>query len=140
VRGVTLEKLDQLITEEVEKVKAEGVTESEFEKARNQKEAELGNDNGTMLARARNLANAHLFLGKTEEVNNELKRYLAVKREDLQRVAKKYFDPKKVHIVHYPVPAPPKLDAPSAPKEDSAKEQSEEDLRKRKRAVTPKAK
>jgi predicted Zn-dependent peptidase len=138
-RGVTLAKLDQLITEEVEKVKAEGVTADEFEKARNQKEAELANDNGTMLARARNLANAHLFLGKTEEVNNELNRYLAVKREDLQRVAKKYLDAGKVHIVHYPVPAPPKLDAPTAPKDDSPKEQSEEDLRKRKRATVPKA-
>lgn len=138
-RGVTLEQLDKLITEEVEKVKAEGVSEEEFSKAQNQKEAELASDNGTMMARARNLANAHLFQGKTEEVNNELKRYLAVKREDLQRVAKTYFDQKKVFVVHYPVPTP-KLDVPSAPKEDGPGDQSEEDLRKRKRAVTPKAK
>jgi zinc protease len=138
-RGVTLEKLDQLITEEVEKVKADGVSEEEFAKALNQKESELANQNGTMMARARNLANAHLFYGKTEEVNNELNRYFAVKREDLQRVAKTYFDPQKVHVVHYPVPTAPKLDVPSAPKEDSPKDQSEEDLRKRKRATAPKA-
>jgi zinc protease len=138
-RGVTLEKLDQLITEEVEKVKVGGVTEEEFSKALNQKEAEIASENGTMLARARSLANAHLFYGKTDEVNKELDHYLAVKREDLQRVAKKYFDADKVFIVHYPVPGAPKLDVPSAPKEDSPKEQSEEDLRKRKRAVAPKA-
>lgn len=117
-RGVTLEKLDTLITEEVEKVKADGVTEDEFSKALNQKEAELASDNGTMMARARNLANAHLFQGKTAEVNNELNRYFAVKREDLQRVAKKYFVPEKVFIVHYPV-AGPKLDVPTAPKSET---------------------
>ncbi len=138
-RGVTLEQLDKLITEEVEKVKAEGVTEEEFAKALNQKEAEIANENGTMLARARSLANAHLFYGDTNEVNKELDHYLAVKREDLQRVAQKYCDSSKTYILHYPVPGP-KLDVPSAPKEDSPANQSEEDLRKRKRAVAPKAK
>ncbi len=138
-RGVALETLDKLMTEEVEKVKADGVTAEEFSKALNQKEAEIASENGTMLARARSLANAHLFYGKTDEVNKELEHFLAVKREDLQRVANKYFDPNKVFILHYPVPGP-KLDVPSAPKEDSPQDQSEEDLRKRKRAVTPAAK
>jgi predicted Zn-dependent peptidase len=119
--GVALETLDKMIGEEVEKVRAEGVTEAEFEKALNQKESELANDNGSMMARARNLANAHLFYGKTEEVNKELDKYLAVKREDLQRVAKKYFTPDKSYRVHYVVPERPKLDAtPSAPKEGGA--------------------
>ncbi len=100
--GVPLEKLDALMTEEVEKVKAEGVTEEEFQKALNQKESELANENGTMLARAKNLAHAHLFEGGTDEVNKQLDHYLAVKREDLQRVAKKYFPSDKVYILHYP--------------------------------------
>jgi predicted Zn-dependent peptidase len=100
--GTSLEKLDALMTEEVEKVKAEGVTEEEFQKALNQKEAELANENGSMSARAKNLAHAHLFMGGTAEVNKQLDRYLAVKREDLQRVAKKYFVSDEVHILHYP--------------------------------------
>ena len=100
-----------------------------------------------MMARARNLANAHLFFGSTDEVNKELSRYLSVKREDLQRVAKLYLDEKKVHVVHYAVPespaapgAPPgaKPSAPEAkPADKKSAEQSEEDLRKRKRAVAP---
>jgi zinc protease len=151
-RGVTLDQLDKLITEEVEKVKTDGVTEEEFSKALNQKEAELANQNGSMSARARNLANAHLFFGDTNEVNKELGRYLAVKREDLQRVAKLYLDKEKVHVVHYVVPEAPKLDpTPTAPgegKSDEAKkpakksaavDQSSDDLRKRKRAVAPRA-
>jgi zinc protease len=120
-RGVTLATLDKMIDEEVQKVREQGVTEEEFAKALAQKESELANNNGSMLARARNLANAHLFRGKTADVNNELDRFLAVKREDLQRVAKKYFDPENLYIVHYVVPEP-KLDAtPSAPKEDAPK-------------------
>ena len=59
-----------------------------------------------MLARAKNLANAHVFEGGTDEVNKQLDHYLAVKREDLQRVAKKYFITDKVHILHYPAAEP----------------------------------
>ena len=106
IQGVPLEKLDALMTEEVEKVKTEGVTEEEFAKAMNGKEAEIANGNGAMLARAKNLANAHVFEGGTDEVNKQLDHYLAVKREDLQRVAKKYFITDKVHILHYPAAEP----------------------------------
>jgi predicted Zn-dependent peptidase len=106
IQGVPLEKLDALMTEEIEKVKAEGVTEEEFAKAMNGKEAEIANANGAMLARAKNLANAHVFEGGTAEVNKQLDHYLAVKREDLQRVAKKYFITNKVHILHYPAAEP----------------------------------
>jgi zinc protease len=109
IAGTPLEKLDALITDEIEKVKAEGVTEEEFQKALNQQEAELANQNGSMQARAKNLAHAHMFLGGTAEVNKELDRYLAVKREDLQRVAKKYFDSDKVHVLHYPPAAQGKV-------------------------------
>jgi predicted Zn-dependent peptidase len=107
ISGTALEKLDELMTDEVQKVKAEGVTEEEFQKALNQKESELANENGSMLARAKNLANAHVFMGGTAEVNKELDHYLAVKREDLQRVANKYFAADKVHILHYPPAAEP---------------------------------
>jgi predicted Zn-dependent peptidase len=110
-QGATLEKLDALITEEVEKAKAEGVTEEEFAKAMNQKESELANGNGTMLARAKNLANAHVFDGGTDEVNKQLDHYLAVKREDLQRVAKKYFLSDKTYVLHYPAAEPKGGDA-----------------------------
>lgn len=148
-RGVEIAQLDKLIDEEVEKVKAEGVTEEELNKALNQKENELANDNGSMHSRAKNLANAYMFHGGTEEVNKELDHYLAVKREDIQAVAKKYLMPNKVSIVRYPVPEAPKLDAkPTAPTETAPKtsdaeskagEQSAENLQKRKRAIAPKA-
>ncbi|MDB6151151.1 MAG: processing peptidase [Chthoniobacter sp.] len=103
-QGIALEQLDKLITEEVERVKAEGVTEEEFQKARNNKEAEFASSFGTMSVRAKNLARYHVFYGDANLINTELDRYLAVQREDLQRVAKKYFTKEGTNILRYPVP------------------------------------
>ncbi len=109
-QGVSLEQLDKLIDEEVEKVKAEGVTEEEFHKALNQEEAQFASGFGTMSTRARNLARYHTFYGDTNLINTELDRYFAVKREDLQRVAKQYLTKEGVNILRYPAP-----EAPAAP-------------------------
>jgi predicted Zn-dependent peptidase len=103
-QGVELDQLDKLITEEVEKVKAEGVTEEEYRKALNQKEAEFAGSFGSMSARAKNLARYHMFYGDANLINTELDRYFAVKREDLQRVAKKYLTPERTNVLRYPVP------------------------------------
>ncbi len=105
--GVTLDQLDALITEEIEEVKKNGVTEEEFQKARNQKLDEFANAFGTMHARAKDLARYHVFYGDTNLINTELDRYLAVKREDLQRVAEKYFTKDGTFLLRYPVPAAP---------------------------------
>ncbi len=105
--GVALERLDALITEEVEKVKADGVTDEEFQKARNQKEVEFATSFGSMSERARNLARYHVFYHDTNLINTELDRYLAVTRDDLQRVARTYFTTEGTNILRYPVPAAP---------------------------------
>ncbi len=110
--GVTLEQLDQLITEEIDDVKKSGVTEEEFQKSRNQKEDEFANSYGTMHARAQSLARYHVFYGDTNLINTELNRYLAVKREDLQRVAQQYLTKEGVFLLRYPVPAAPAGEAP----------------------------
>ncbi len=103
-RGITLEKLDQLITEEVDLVIAEGVTDEELQKARNAKEAQLASSYGSMASRARGLARYRLFYGDASLVNTEINNYLKVSRADIQRVAKKYFVPTGRNVLHYPVP------------------------------------
>jgi len=117
-QGVTLEQLDALIDDEVEKIKAEGVTEEEFRKALNQQEAEFASNFGTMSARAKNLAHYHMFYGDTNLINTDLDRYFALKREDIQRVAKKYLTKDGVYILRYPAagepPAAPVSNAPGA--------------------------
>jgi zinc protease len=105
-QGVALDELDKLIDEEVADVREHGVTEEEFQKARNQEEAEFAQEFGTMHSRAQHLADYHVFHGDTNLINTELQRYLAVKREDLQRVAKEYLRDDRTQLLRYPVPAP----------------------------------
>ena len=104
-QGVTLERLDQLIDEEVAKVQKDGVTEEELQKAKNSKESETASSYGTMLARATALADYHVFYGDANLINTELDRYLKVTREDLKRVANQYLTAKGKNTLHYPVPA-----------------------------------
>jgi predicted Zn-dependent peptidase len=101
--GATLEELDQTLTQEVERVIQEGVSEEEFQKARNAMESQFAQSGGTMADRARTLAHYSMFYGDTGLINTELQRYLAVERNDLQRVAKKYFTPSGKFVLRYPV-------------------------------------
>ncbi len=106
-RGVTLARLDSLIDEEIAAVKKDGVTEEEYQKALNSKQSELASSYDTALARARGLADYHVFFGDTNKVNTELDDYLKVTREDIKRVANKYFTDNGLNILHYPVPNAP---------------------------------
>ena len=102
--GASLEELDQVLSQEIDQVLREGVTEEEFQKARNAMESQFAQSGGTMADRARTLAHYSMFYGDTSLINTELERYLSVKREDLQRVAKKYFTPSGKFVLRYPVP------------------------------------
>jgi predicted Zn-dependent peptidase len=104
-RGVSIEQLDVLVEEEVQKLVDEGVTSKELQKALNQKEAEIASSVGTMSSRAESLAYYHLWHGDAGRANNELEAYLKVTREDLQRVAKKYLLKERRNTLHYPVPS-----------------------------------
>jgi predicted Zn-dependent peptidase len=102
--GASLEELDKVLSQEIEQVIKEGVTEEEFQKARNAMESQFARSGGTMADRARTLAHYSMFYGDTGLINTELERYLAVKREDLQRVAMKYFTSSGKFVLRYPVP------------------------------------
>lgn len=103
--GVSLEELDAVLKQEISAVLKDGVTEQELEKARNTMEAQYAESGGTMHERASTLAHYHAFYGDTSLINTELERYLAVKREDLHRVAQKYLTQKGRHTLRFPVPA-----------------------------------
>ncbi|MGY8694975.1 MAG: M16 family metallopeptidase, partial [Verrucomicrobiia bacterium] len=104
-RGVSIEQLDALVEEEVQRLIDEGVTSEELQKALNQKEAEIASSVGTMSSRAESLAYYHLWYGDAGRANNELEAYLKVTQEDLQRVAKKYLVKERRNTLHYPVPS-----------------------------------
>jgi predicted Zn-dependent peptidase len=100
--GSSLDELNQILSDEIDLVVKEGVSEEEFQKARNAMESQFAQSGGTMADRARTLAHYSMFYGDTSLINTELERYLAVKREDLHRVAKKYFTVSGKFLLRYP--------------------------------------
>jgi predicted Zn-dependent peptidase len=42
---------------------------------------------------AESLANYHMYFGNSDLINTEIDRYMAVTPEDIQRAARKYYDP-----------------------------------------------
>lgn len=104
-QGVSLERLDTLVSEEVAKLVAEGVTDRELQKAKNMAESEIASSYGTMRSRARSLASYHQWYGDADYLNTELDRYLALTVEDIQRVAREYLRPERANVLRYPAPA-----------------------------------
>lgn len=101
--GIAPAKVEEALNAEIERVKTELVPETEFQKLRNQLEADLVDENSTLEGIAENLANFETYYGDANLINTNINRYLKVTREDLQRVAKKYLD-KNNRVVLYWLP------------------------------------
>jgi zinc protease len=81
-----------VIFEELQSVGARGVTERELQKAHNRVRSYFVFGLQSNMSRARQLAEYELYYGDAALVRAELDRYLAVTRDDIQRVARRYFD------------------------------------------------
>jgi len=83
------------------KVQNELITEKEFEKIRNMVENDFVYNFYSVVGIAENLANYHMYLGDANLINTELEKYMKVTREDIQRVAKKYFTKDNRVVLYY---------------------------------------
>jgi len=99
--GVSVSDLEQGMDKEVMKVQNELMSETEFEKLRNQIEAEYVTSNSRVSGIAESLATYYMFFGDASLINNEINRYLAVTREDIQAAAKKYLVPSNRVVLYY---------------------------------------
>jgi len=100
-QGVEPSALEAGIDEEIMRVQNELIGEEEFQKLVNQKESSFIQSNARIAGIGESLANYHMFYGDASLINTELDRYLKVTREDIQRVAKKYFNLKNRAIITY---------------------------------------
>ena len=77
------------------------ITEKEFQKLKNQIENDMISQNSKVEGVAESLANYFVYYGDANLINTEIDRYMKVTREDIQRVAKKYFRKDNRVVLHY---------------------------------------
>ncbi len=103
--GVDPMEAEKAMDAEIERAQNELISDKEFQKLRNMIESDFISGNTKMVGIAENLANYKMYYGDTDLINTELSRYMAVTKEDIQRVAKKYFT-KDNRVVLYYLPKP----------------------------------
>jgi zinc protease len=97
--GRTGEEARQVVYDMVADIAQNGITDREFDKVRNRARASFVFGLQTTLRRASRLAEFALYFGDPKLIRAELGRYLEVTREDIQRVAGRYFTPQARTIV-----------------------------------------
>ncbi len=89
--GHTPDEVEPLIYAELDRIAREGITDREFQRVKNQVRSFFLFGLQGNLERARNLAEFELYWGDANLIRGELDRYLAVSRDDVRRVAGRYF-------------------------------------------------
>jgi len=88
--GKDINAVEKEMYAQIDSVIANGVTESEFMKAKNIAEAKFIQSKKGSLETGMALADAYAMFGNTNNVNTEMQKFNRVTRADLQRVARKY--------------------------------------------------
>ena len=90
-QGVDPQKCENAIFDELDKMKKTPVSDQELEKAKNIRLVEFYQQMRTISGRADTIGTYEVFFGDYHKVFDAAKNYAAVTKEDLQRVAQKYF-------------------------------------------------
>jgi predicted Zn-dependent peptidase len=88
----TTDMVEQVIYEELERIKMQGITEEELQKVKNQVRAGTVRSLASASGLAANLASNELFSGGWENLVNDLEIYNAVTAQQIQDVAIRYFN------------------------------------------------
>lgn len=99
--GVDPSEVEAAIDAEILKVQNELISDKEFQKLKNQVENDFVSSNSRVAGIAESLANYHMYFGDANLINTELERYLAVTKEDIQRVAKQYYKKDNRVVLYY---------------------------------------
>jgi len=89
--GVDIGTCENLIYEEIDKLKQEGVSEAELEKAKVQFKTDFIGGRQTVHQKAEAIQHYAYYHNDLAEINTDLERYMAVTTADIKRVADKYF-------------------------------------------------
>jgi len=103
--GVDIGTCEQLMDEEIEKIKAQGISKEELEKVKTKFKSGFINQRQTVMQKAEEIHHYIRFHKDLAEINTDLDAALAVTAEDIQRVAKTYLNKENRTVV---VAQPPK--------------------------------
>jgi len=98
-QGVSVERIEALVEDELRRIRAEGVTQRELQKAQNQARANTIMGRQTVMSISVDLQMARFYGGDVDRVNTDLDRLRQVTVEDIRRVANTYLVPNNRTIV-----------------------------------------
>ena len=98
-QGVDAGRLEALVDEEIARVAAEGITETELQRAKNRTRAGFIRSLQTAMGKAEALQQATLYFGDPGHIRRALDPYMAVTAADVQRVARQYLRPDNRAVV-----------------------------------------
>lgn len=99
--GVEPKVMEEAMLAEIEKVKTGDIGDEEFQKLKNQAENDFVSQNQRVVGIVENLATYHTYFKDANLINTELERYTKLTKEDLKRVANKYFTKENRLVVYY---------------------------------------
>jgi len=99
--GINADSLEIAIDEQIDKVRARGITDQDFAKLKAQTENAVVSRHASVAGIAESLAEAKVYYGDANEINNELQNYNKVSKDDIQRVAKQYLNKEGRVVLHY---------------------------------------
>ncbi|MFN2261863.1 MAG: M16 family metallopeptidase [Psychroflexus sp.] len=91
----SLEKLTEVMDEEIEKLQNELISEREYQKLQNKFENRFVNSNSSIQGIAGSLATYNMLYNNTNLINEEIEIYKSITREEIQEVAQKYLQENK---------------------------------------------
>jgi len=100
VKGVSMMDAEAAVTEEINKLIKEGISEKELQKVKNKTESMLAFEDMSLVNRATNLAMYEL-LGDADLINAELGLYQAVTADEIKEESKLIFDENNCNTLYY---------------------------------------
>ena len=100
VKGIKIEDADKAVCEQLQKIQADLIEDSELQKVKNKTESIIAFEDMSVMSRASSLANYEL-LGDANLMNTELERYQAITVEDIREYSKLIFDEDNSNTLYY---------------------------------------
>ena len=104
-QGASMDAAEKALNAELARLMTEPVSDNEIEKAKNKMRAQYAFARQSVQEKAQALAHAAVIHGDTSTVNREYDLFMKVTKEDIMRVARRYFRPENRTVL---IVTPPK--------------------------------